>query len=60
MDGSEIVISEIYCFIDFFLYAFLDILHITTTHKPYAAFIVLDSGNNEMQDSYRDQQGFGS
>ena len=51
MDGSEIVISEIYCVIDFFLYAFLDILHITTTHKAYAAFTISDSGNNEMQDS---------
>ena len=59
MDGSEIVISEIYCFIDIF-YAFLNILHITSTHKAYVAFTVLDSGNNEMQDSYRDRQGFGS
>ena len=51
MDGSEIVISEIYCVIDFFLYAFLDILHIRTTHKAYAAFTISDSGKNEMQDS---------
>ena len=59
MDGSEIVIFKIYCFIDFFLYAFLHILHITKTHIVYATFTVLDSSNNEMQDSYRDRQGFG-
>ena len=48
MDESEIIIFEIYCFLDFFLflfkYAFWNILHSITTHNAYAAFTVSDSG----------------
>ena len=39
MDDNEIVISEIYCFRDLFLYAFLDILHITATQKHMLHFL---------------------
>ena len=59
MDGSEIVISEIYCFLDLFFICLLEYLTYYYNSEAYVAFSVLDSGNNEMQDNCRDRQGFG-
>ena len=59
MDGSDIVISDIYCFLDLFFICRLGYLTYYYNLEAYDAFSVLDSGNNEMQDNCRDRQGFG-
>ena len=59
MDVSEIVISEIYCFLDLFFICFLGYLTYYYNSEAYVAFSVLDSSNNEMQDSCIHWQGFG-
>ena len=59
MDGCEIVISEIYRFLDLFFMCLLGYLTYCNNSEAYVAFSVLDSSNNEMQDSCRDRQGIG-
>ena len=58
MLGIEIVISEICCFLDCFI-CLLGYLTYYYNSEAYVAFSVLDSNNNEMQDSCKDRQGFG-
>ena len=59
VDGKEIVISEIFFFLDLIFICLLGYLTYYYYLEAYVAFSVLDSGNNELQDNCGDRQGFG-